>query len=276
MKNNYIPQEVKILSVKQDSIEAKLFNLVFTNKKEQREFTFEHGQFMMFGLPGVGESAFDICSSTEDNKHFFQLIVRMVGKVTRQLHQLKKGDTAWVRGPFGRGFPSNVLKRRNLLLIGGGCGTITFRSIILDYLNGLLGKNTKLQVFYGCLNENTLLFKSELPVWRKKMEVDIILDKPEKSWKGEKGLITALFDSHQILSNAVALVCGPPVMYKFVVQKLKEHNFKDEDVYLSLERRMSCGIGVCQHCAVGSKYVCTDGSVFSLKEINDYKMPGAF
>lgn len=265
----------KILEVKKESIDTKLFTISFSDRKEQKRFKFEHGQFMMVGLPGTGESAFDICSSSRDNKKYFQVAIRDVGKVTSKLHSLKKGDMVFVRGPFGRGFPTDVLKKRNLLLIGGGCGTVTFRSIILDYLNGLLGKD-KMQVFYGCLNQETTLFKSETTAWRKKIEYDVVLEKPRKGWEGEKGLITALFDSHQILSNAVALVCGPPVMYKFVVQKLKEKNFKDEDIYLSLERRMSCGIGVCQHCAVGSKYVCTDGPVFSLKEIKDYKMPGAF
>jgi len=275
MKNAYLPKLAKILEVKKESIDTKLFTLAFSDKKEQKKFKFEHGQFMMVGLPNVGEAAFDICSSSKDNKKYFQVAIRNVGKVTAKIHGLRKGDRVFVRGSFGRGFPLDVLKKRNLLLIGGGCGTVTLRSIILDYMNGLLGKN-KIQVFYGCLNEQTTLFKSEEKAWKKKIEYVVILEKPSKSWKSDKGLITALFDTHEILPNAVAILCGPPIMYKFVVQKLKEHNFKDEDIYLSLERRMSCGIGICQHCAIGSKYVCTDGPVFSLKEIKDLKLPGAF
>lgn len=276
MRNNFIPQEVKVLAVAKDSLDTKLFTLTFTNKKEQKEFSFEHGQFMMFGRPGAGESAFDICSCSKNNRRYFQLNVRLVGKVTKKLHELKKGDTAWVRGPFGRGFPLRKINNRNLLLIGGGCGSVTLRSLILDHLDGKLNPKNSVQVFYGCLNEKTLQFKNEYAAWKKKIDLNIILDKPSASWKGEKGLITKLFQTVKVSEKPVAILCGPPVMYKFAIAELKKRQVPDEDIYVSLERRMSCGIGTCQHCCVGSKYACKDGPVFSLAEIGSSHMDGAY
>lgn len=276
MRNNFIPREVKVLAAAKDSLDTKLFTLAFTDKKEQKEFSFEHGQFMMFGLPGVGESAFDICSASKNNNRFFQFNVRLVGKVTKKLHELKKGGTAWVRGPFGRGFPMKKINNRNLLLIGGGCGSVTLRSLILDHLDGKLNPKNQVQVFYGCLNEKSLQFKNEYRLWKKKVDLNIILDKSSAAWKGEKGLITKLFESSRLLPKPVAILCGPPVMYKFVIAELKKLNIPDEDIYVSLERRMSCGIGTCQHCCVGSKYACKDGPVFSLAEIGGAHMVGAY
>lgn len=276
MRNNFIPQEVKVLMVSKDSIDTKLFTLVFTDKKEQKKFSFEHGQFMMLGLPGSGEAAFDICSATKNNKRFFQLNVRLVGRLTKKLHELKKGDTAWVRGPLGRGFPRKKINSRNLLLIGGGCGSVTLRSLILDHLDSKLSPKNQMQVFYGCLNEKTLQFKNEYGLWKKKVDLNIILDKPSAAWKGEKGLITKLFETSKVLAKPVAILCGPAVMYKFVIAELKKRQIPDEDIYVSLERRMSCGIGTCQHCALGSKYACKDGPVFSLAEIGASHMAGAY
>ncbi|MFA5070248.1 MAG: FAD/NAD(P)-binding protein [Patescibacteria group bacterium] len=275
MRNKLIPQEVKVLAVAKDSIDSRLFTLAITSKKEQKNFSFEHGQFMMFGLPGAGEAAFDVCSASKNNKRFFQLNVRIVGRLTKKLHELKKGGTAWVRGPFGRGFPMSKINNRNLLLIGGGCGSVTLRSLILDHLDGHLNPKNSVQIFYGCLNEKTLQFKNEYTAWKKKIDLNIILDKPSPSWKGEKGLITKLFEVSRLLSEPVAILCGPPVMYKFVIAELKKRNIPDDDIFVSLERRMSCGLGTCQHCAVGSRYVCKDGPVFSLAEIGANHMPGA-
>jgi len=276
MINKLIPKEVKVINVEDDSIDSKLFTLAFCRRKEQSNFRFEHGQFMMFGRPGTGEAPFDICSDLRRCRSFFQLSVRKVGRVTAELHRLKKGDKAWVRGPFGRGFPRRKIDGRNLLLIGGGCGFVTLRSLILDYLAGDFCQGKKLQVFYGCLNEDTLQFKKEYSLWRKRMDFEIILERPKKSWRGEKGLITQLFKTKKIVDNPVAIICGPPVMYKFVIKELKNINIPDEDIYLSLERKMSCGIGTCQHCAIGSKYVCQDGPVFSLAEIGDSRMFNAY
>lgn len=267
MFNPYLPKLAKIRSIRTETPDAKLFTFQFIEKKDQDSFGFDHSQFLMLGIIGHGEAAFDICSSTT-KLSTFDLAVRKVGELTEELHKLKVGDLVTIRGPFGNGLPLNKFKNKDLLLIGGGCGFVTMRSFVLDYLSGKLNKG-KLNVFYGCLNEENLLFKKEYPAWQKKVDLDIILDHPSKNWKGLKGVITGLFNEGQDFSKAAAVVVGPPVMYKFVIEDLEERGMKKENIYLSLERRMYCGLGVCQHCAVGPYYVCKDGPVFSWQQLKD-------
>lgn len=271
MLNPYLPKLAKIIKIQLETPDTKLFTFQFTDKKDRDNFSFWHGQFLLLGLLDWGEAAFDICSSTL-NKKFFQLAVRKVGTLTAKLHQLKTGDLVTIRGPFGNGLLLKNFKNKDLLLIGGGCGFIVMRSLILDYLAGKLPAG-KLNVFYGCLNEENLLFKKEFKSWQKKVDLGIILEKPSKKWQGPKGVITGLFNEQQDFSNTIALVVGPPVMYKFVIERLKDSGMKDSDIYLSLERRMYCGIGVCQHCALGPYYVCKDGPIFCWEQIKN--IPGA-
>jgi len=265
MYNPYLPKFAKVKKIQPETPDTKLFTFQFIDSKDQKSFCFNHGQFLMLGLIGFGEAAFDICSSTI-KLNFFDLAVRKVGSLTERLHQLKVGDMVTVRGPFGNGLAEKIYQNKELLLIGGGCGFIVMRSFISDYLADKLPVK-KLDIFYGCANEKALLFKKEYSSWQKKANLDIALDKPAKNWSGEKGVITALFNDNQDFSQTVALVVGPPVMYKFVIEELQKRGMKDSDIYLSLERRMYCGVGVCQHCAIGPYYVCKDGPVFSWEQL---------
>jgi len=271
MLNPYLPKLVKVKKIRPQATDAKLFTFEFVDKKDQADFCFNHGQFLMLGLIGFGEAAFDICSSTA-KLVTFDLAVRKVGILTEKLHQLKVGDLVTIRGPFGNGLSEQKYKDKELLLIGGGCGFITMRSFVLDYLAGNLPIK-KLDVFYGCADQASLFFKDEYRAWQKKVNLAIALEKPLAKWPGKKGVITVLFNNQQDFSNTVALVCGPPVMYKFVIEELQKRKMKDSDIYLSLERRMYCGIGVCQHCAIGPYYVCKDGPVFSWAQLKN--IPGA-
>jgi len=265
MLNPYLPKLARIKAIQQETSDTKRLTFQFVDKKDQANFKFWHGQFLMLGLLGYGEAAFDICSSTV-RLSTFDLSVRGVGALTEELHQLKVGDLVTIRGPFGNGLPLKKFRNKNLLLVGGGCGFVAMRSFALDYLAGKLHSG-KLNVFYGCANEESLLFKNEYKNWQKKIDLDITLDRPSKEWKGKKGVITTLFHNGQDFTNAVALMVGPPVMYKFVIEELQERGLKDSDIYLSLERRMYCGVGVCQHCAIGPYYVCKDGPVFPWEQL---------
>ncbi len=269
MKNEYQQNIVKVLDVLNETPDTKRFVLQFKDKKLQKNFDFIHGQFMQFGLPGFGEAPFGICSRYSNRKKHFQLAVRKAGDLTEKLHGLKKGDEVLVRGPFGNGFPE--IEGKNLLVVAGGCGFIPLRSTLEAYSENKFKKVTEVQALFGCLNQDSLLFKNRFKDWEKKIDLHVILEKPEKSWNGHKGLVTKLFDEVEVVKDAAAFVCGPPIMYKFVIKKLKEKGFSDEDIYLSLERRMHCGVGVCQHCAVGSKYVCQDGPIFSYAELKNIK-----
>lgn len=269
MINIYQPEQAKVISVKDESIDTKLLRLKFVDKNRQKDFRFVAGQFMQIGLPGWGECPISICSSSINADNFFELAIRDVGKLTHRLNQVKRGDLVEVRGPFGNGFDSDMFSGKPLILVGGGCGFVPLRPLIDDFVSGRLGSSF-LQIFYGCLNEKTLLFRDEYSVWNRQAELNVILEEPSKKWGGAKGLVTDLFKDRKITADSVAVLVGPPVMYRFVIKELKKRKIKDENVLVSLEKRMHCGVGVCQHCAVGPYYVCQDGPVFRWSEIKDY------
>lgn len=273
MENIYQPQPVKIVQASRESEDTGLLRLRFVERKLQRQFAFLPGQFMQVGLPGWGECPISICSSPHQAKNFFELAIRQVGSLTRKLNQLKAGEIIMTRGPFGNGFDADKFKGRPLLLISGGCGLAPLRSLIIDHLAGRLA-NTALQIFYGCRNEETLLFKKEYAAWNRQSELAVVLEKPSKKWGGQRGLVTDVLGRYKIVANSAAVLVGPPAMYRPVVEALKARKIKDENIFLSLEKRMYCGVGVCQHCAIGPYYVCKDGPVFSWTQLK--KIPNLF
>lgn len=262
MYNLYQPKKFKILKIKNEPPEVKLFTL-----KGAIDFT--PGQFVLVGIKGFGEGPFAICSSPEEKK-FFELCILKIGSLTSVIHKLKKGDTILIRGPYGHGFSRSD---KDILLVAGGLGIVPLRSLI-NYEITKLYENTKRKkriiVFYGAKTPKDFLFQNEFSFWEKSgVELYLTIDKPCPNWKGQTGLVTSLFDKIPLPDKFSAFLCGPPIMYKFAIEKLKEKNVDDKDIYLSLERRMHCGFGVCQHCAIGSYYVCKDGPVFSWDKIKN-------
>jgi len=268
MINIYQPQSAKIIFSKIETSDTRLLRLKFLDAKIQKNFAFIAGQFLQIGLAGWGECPISICSSPQTAKKYFELAVRNVGPLTNRLNSLTKGEIITIRGPFGNGFDTDKFLDRNLVLIGGGCGFVPLRPLIIDFLSGRL-KAKNLQIFYGCLNEQTILFHDERAAWNRRSELAVILEKPSSSWRGEKGLITDLIIKRRIAPDSVVVLVGPPVMYRFAIKELKNKKIKDENIYLSLERRMSCGVGLCQHCAIGPYYVCKDGPVFAYAQIKN-------
>lgn len=276
MFNPYKTYEVKIVDIINESANTKRFILTFCNQKIKKVFRFIPGQILEVSLPPYGEAPFAYCSSPL-HPEYFEITVRKVGTLTSALHKLKKGDIVGVRGPYGNGWPINEIKKRNILMIAGGIGLIPFRPLIKYICEKRNKFSQNIQLFYGAKSQEDLIFKSEYKLWQKNIDFHITLDKgkPQKIFNilCNIGLITSLFDKVKVNPNSCALVCGPPIMCKFVVQKLKSLNFKDEDIYLSLERKMECCLGVCEHCAVGPYYVCKDGPVFPWSKIKN--IPGA-
>lgn len=268
MINIYQPQSAKIISIRRESVDTHLLRLVLIDKKAQKEFNFLPGQFVQIGLAGWGECPISICSSPTDSRKFFELGIRDAGSLTHKLTSLCAGDEVYIRGPFGNGFDTDNFHDQDLLLIGGGCGFVPLRPLIIDYVAGRLAVS-KLQIFYGCLNEDTILFKDEQAVWRKKSDLSIILDKPSAKWKGAKGLVTALIQKNKLSQDTVVVMVGPPIMYRFAIAELLKKGIKPENIWLSLERKMYCGLGVCQHCAIGPYYVCKDGPIFTYSQLKD-------
>lgn len=272
MNNIYQPKTIKVTAIRKESIDTHLIRFKFVSVSDQKNFKFLPGQFMQVGFAGWGECPISICSTPTRSSEYFELAIRDVGQLTHKLNQLEVGDEVLARGPFGNGFDVDNFANKNLLIIGGGCGFVPLRPIIEDFLSGKI-ISRKLQIFYGCLNEDTLLFKNEYEKWRKHAELGIILDKPSAKWRGDVGMITELIKKGEITSDTVVVMVGPPIMYKFAIKELQKKGIKDDNIWLSLERKMYCGLGVCQHCAIGPYYVCKDGPVFTYSQIKD--IPGA-
>jgi len=270
-KQLYLPRPARIVRVEQVSEKEKFFELKFADGSELGH---SPGQFVEVSVYGIGECPVSV-SSSPTKKGSFELVVRKVGNVTAALHNLKSGDTVGIRGPFGRGFDTEVLKGKDILFIGGGIGMVPLRSLI-NYVLDKRSDYGKVTILYGCKEPSELIFADERAKWASRKDVDyrITVDKckPEDGWKGNTGVITTLIPGVEIATEKTyAVVVGPPIMYRFVIKSLKEKNLLDERIILSLERRMKCGVGKCGHCQIGNLYCCQDGPVFYYSEIKHLK-----
>lgn len=274
MRNLYVPYPAVIKTINEETYDTKTFSLVFQDGKRQQEFRYKPGQFIELSLLGYGESPISIASSPSQIG-YIELCVRRVGRVTEALHRLSDNDIVGIRGPFGNGFPVEQMRNKNLVFIGGGLGLAPLRSLIRTVFANRrdFGKVT---ILYGARTPSDLLFRDELAVWGNtdNAEVLVTVDVGSSDWQGNVGVVTTLFSKTAISAqNAVAIVCGPTVMFRFVIQELFKIGFAEEAIMLTLERFMKCGIGKCGHCNIGPKYVCLDGPVFSYKELKG--LPGA-
>jgi NAD(P)H-flavin reductase len=243
--------------------EEKLFRIQIVNKEDCEQFTFLPGQFVMLELPGCGEVAIGIASSSS-NHEFIELCIRKVGKVTGMVHRLEAGAMVGIRGPFGTHFPMREMNGSNVLLVAGGLGITTLRSSIY-WANEHRPDFKDVTVLYGARDPSQLLFNYQFEEWRKVYDLNMltIVEEPDDDWEGPVGVITKLFDQVQIdPDETFAIVCGPPVMFKFVCAHLSEIGLPMQRMFVSLERRMHCGMGKCCRCNVGSTFTCLDGPVF--------------
>jgi len=264
--NLYVPERAEVLSTRRLTDEVVMLGLKPADRAAGDFLSFCSGQFVMLSLPGVGEAPFSICSSPTDHNHF-EISIRIAGNVTRALHQAAAGDTVWFRGPYGQGFPLVDMAGRNLLFIAGGIGLAPLRSalgcaVCLDQEFG------EITLLAGARHPGQLLFTEEYDRWRERVRVEITVDEPAAGWRGRTGRITGLLDdAAPSPADTSALICGPPVMYRFVLARLKELGFADADIFVSLERNMRCGVGKCEHCVVESFYTCREGPVLSAAQI---------
>jgi NAD(P)H-flavin reductase len=271
-KSLYIPALAEILKVELLTEKEKLFQLQL---KECSPLNHQPGQFVEVSILGVGEAPISISSSpTRDNR--FELVIREAGNVTKALHQLKLGDTVGIRGPFGNGFPATDLLGRDLLFVAGGIGLCPLRSMI-QYAIDEREQFGRIILLYGCREPAEQLFQEELQEWRRRLDIEILesVDRcpPDETWEGNVGVITTLFPKVELNpGRTTALVVGPPIMYRFVVNECLAKGIGKDQILLSLERRMKCGMGFCGHCQIGNIYVCLDGPVFSYEQL--YRVRG--
>lgn len=227
---------------------------------------FKPGQFFMLEIPGHGEAPFTPTNYPSDREIEFLIQKKENGTFTQKLFSLKSADTIMLRGPYGNGFDFTKMKNKNIILIAGGCGLAPIKSA-LEYLYRHSSSFRNIQLFYGVNTPNDFAYKNDLKSKTKKIEILFIVAKPSKSYRGNVGFIDKLIDKNTIKNNSSAILCGPPQMYDNTIKKLISLGLRPEDIFLQLERKMHCGIGQCQHCTCGDKYVCLDGPVFSYKQL---------
>jgi len=250
----------------------KLFHIRLTDDAERERFSFQPGQFLMVEVPGFGEVPIGITSSTA-NKGFIELCIRRAGKVTSMLHRAAVGTKIGIRGPFGTFFPMNEMKGKNVLLIAGGLGLAPLRAPIY-YVTENRSDYGQVHIVYGTKDPSQLLFDYQYEQWRRidGVGLSIIVEKADPTWKGPVGLITKLLDDIKIdPAQTYAIVCGPPVMFKFVCTRLADRGVPMHRQYVSLERRMHCGMGKCYRCNVGHTSTCVDGPVFDYWSVMNLK-----
>lgn len=228
------------------------------------------GQFMQLQVPGVGEAPFTPSSSPEQPERMEITILR-TGLVTNALHELEPGAVLGLRGPFGKGYPTRKLAGHDVLVIGGGVGLAPLRAL-LYHLFAHLDEVPRVSIKYGARNPAELCFRRQHEEWSRIRKVDFTpaIDRPAEGWDGRVGLVTTLLDDLDLdVKTTYALTCGPEVMLKFVAWKLRDLGFPAEHVYLSMNRNMSCGMGICGRCNVGPYYVCKDGPDLCYADIRD-------
>jgi sulfhydrogenase subunit gamma (sulfur reductase) len=266
-KNIFLPKAAEVVSAQMITATEKHLTL---RMKDGSEFAYEPGQIVEAGAFGYGEIPLGLASSPTQ-KGTFELVVRVVGKVSKALGNLKAGDTMTIRGPLGKGFPVKDFMGNDVLIVAGGIGLCPTRSMIryiLDRRNDF-GKFT---LFFGARSPGEMLFLDDLADWRCSTAVDYheTVDRPDDKWMGNVGVITTLFKKAGGFSpNTRVIICGPPVMYKFVVRELDNAGIPRSNIYVDLERRMKCGVGKCGHCQINDKYVCMDGPVFRFSDIQN-------
>jgi NAD(P)H-flavin reductase len=267
MKNPYQSIESEIIDIIEETPTIRTFVL-----RPKEEFSFQTGQFVELTVPGMGEAPFTP-SSDPCQKQQMAITIMNVGRVTAQLHQMKPKATLGIRGPYGKGYPLSDYEGKELLIVGGGVGLAPLRSLLYSLFNEI-DRFKKIVLAYGARTPKDIVYKNEIEKWssgNKKVEVKMTVDEGDTTWRGKVGLVTTLLDGAAVdVKNSVAIACGPPIMMKFTTFKLIELGYAPKDIYLSMEKNMSCGIGKCGHCRVGTYYACKDGPVLTYDKLKDF------
>jgi len=265
--NPLIPKNCKLIKITQETPDVKTFRIQTADGK--KPFEPLPGQLAMLSLAGIGEAMFSITAQDDD---WIESSIKRVGLLTEALHDAEVGDRIGVRGPYGNSFPTEALKGKDLLIVGGGIGLAPVRSLVRYALDEKNRKNYgQLDVLYGSRSYSDLVFKEDLfENWPKLLNTHITIDIAEDGWDGNVGFVPTFLEEKAFSpENRACIICGPPIMIKFCLIALDKMGFAKENIITTLEMRMKCGIGKCGRCNIGSKYICLDGPVFTLAELDD-------
>ena len=270
--NPYVPEMAVIMKIERQTFDVNTYTLTFMDKAKQRDYAFAGGQFNMLTIFGFGEAPISVSSDPQDRSDI-QHTVRKVGGVTEALFNLKERDVLGMRGPYGRGWPLKEAKGKNILVVAGSIGLAPLRPVITQVIRNR-EEYGGFELMYGARTPGDLLFTDEFDYWRKVKDFRVLLSvdavPKDQIWDHNVGVVTTLFD-HMSSTPAATIVmtCGPEIMMKFALKGLLARGFSSSQIFLSLERRMECGLKKCGHCQIGEKYVCRDGPVFPWTEIKD-------
>lgn len=269
IEENLIPKIGVVTDIRKDTPDVKTFRVVGTDGKK----LFKHmpGQCAMVSIPGVGECMFSITSSPT-NEEYMEFSIKKCGCVTEVIHAIEEGQQITVRGPYGKNFPvEEDFKGKDLLFIAGGIGLAPLRSVI-NYVRHYRENYGKVVIVYGARSKDDLVDIEEIQTeWvnEPNTEVYLTIDRPQDDWDGHVGFVPAYVKELGLDPNMTAVLCGPPIMIKFTLAGLLEIGFDKSNVFTTLELRMKCGIGKCGRCNVGDKFVCKDGPVFRMTELDE-------
>ncbi len=257
--DSYIPEKAKIVKRICFTYDTSLFRL-------EKSMKHKPGQFVEVSVLGIGEGPISICSFSDG---YLDLCIKKVGTLTGAIHKLREGDGLFIRGPYGNGYPMEEFVGRDVVLVGGGTGTASLAGVI-EYIRSHRKDFARLQAYFGFREPKEILFRDSIKKWKEEFDCNITVDKCDEEWQGNVCVVPSLVEKAEISKEAIVIICGPPIMIHYTMQALQKKNIPEEQIYVSLERLMKCGIGKCGRCQAGSKYVCKDGPVFRYDQAKDF------
>ncbi len=268
--NLYLPHMVTIKTLVEESHDTLTFELEFQDESLRQNFSFEAGQFALIGAFGAGESALTLASGAT-RKGSVDVTFRKIGRVTGALGRLNQGDTVGFRGPYGNRFPMERYKGKNLLFIAGGIGLPAVTSVLFDCLEARADYGA-ITILYGARSTKDLIYKHHIAEWERRPDVNMVKTVDPwgmaDGWDGKVGLIPVVLEQiNPSAENTLVIMCGPPIMIKFTMQSLEKLGFTPEQVYLTVENKMKCGLGKCGRCNIGDMYICKEGPVYTAAQM---------
>ena len=268
--NPFLPEPARIVRMYPLTDDVKFFQVRIADMDKALSFRYRAGQFAMVSVLGAGEAPFSI-SSTPSRPGLLEFCIRQTGTVTNALFRLKENDLVGLRGPYGNGFPVEEMRDKDVLIVMGGLGAAPLRSVLLYCLDNR-DQFRRVILLHGAKRPAEMIFREEFFDLKKRKDLECYLTVDEDDtgkWMENKGVVTTLFPLIEDIDpgNTFAMVCGPPVMYKFVLKELVKLNIPKDQILMTLERRMKCGVGKCGHCAIDYIYTCLDGPVFTYWDV---------
>jgi NAD(P)H-flavin reductase len=268
--NPFRPEPARIVRTYYLTDDVKFFQVRLVDMEKALSFKYKAGQFAMVSVLGTGEAPFCL-SSTPSRPGLLEFCIRKIGSVTNALFQLKENALIGLRGPYGNGFPVDDMRGKDVIIVVGGLGVAPLRSVLLYCLDNR-DQFGKISVLHGAKKPSEMIFRDEYFSLKERGDLDchLAVDKDDTgAWQENIGVVTTLFPHLKNVDaeNTFSLVCGPPVMYKFVIKELLKLNIPKNQILMTLERRMKCGVGKCGHCAIDYIYTCLDGPVFTYWDV---------